>query len=237
MPDNLTIVGIACSFYALAFAWFTIGTARVSQQVEEGFFRWPPAGRVIVAFACFGFFLLFASVAHIIFRPAWLEPVWPADSDAWDFAAAALFPLPFCIWVAIRLVGGGLTGNTDRLIAHEAIPRTYRDAAWSGLSDNVRRSVRCVVQVLIAGLVHELLESNGVYMVDGWWEAFVVAAYAGTSNLIFNTLEDRWGVRFLPPLDHQLGDAAIGRQARHHRAQGDSAATVFPRRRAEDWGE
>lgn len=210
MPDNLTLAGLACLAYTAVFSWFGIGTARVSQRRDEGFFRWPVASRIIVALACFGFVALFLNSARIILRPAWLEPVWPVNPAGWGFAASVLAPLPFCVWVARRLATGGLldddgTTRVNRL----RIPLTARYASVSGFDDNLRRSVRCLSQGLIGGLVHQTLEANGVYDVRGWGEPVAVAVYMGVSNLVWNTLEDRWGVRFLPPRDHVLGDAAI----------------------------
>ncbi len=97
----------------------------------------------------------------------------------------------------------------------------------AGASDNLRRSVRCAAQVIVAGVVNELLERHGVYNAKGWWEVIVVAGYAGTSNMVWNTVEDGLGVRFLGPLDHRLGDAVIAADTTH--------PTVHPRRRASDW--
>jgi len=96
----------------------------------------------------------------------------------------------------------------------------------AGVSDNARRSVRCAAQVVVAGFIHEMFERYGVYNSTGWWEVVIVAAYAGVSNMIWNTVEDAPGMRFFGPLDHRLGDEALGKRG-----------TVHPRRRAGDWGE
>ncbi len=84
-----------------------------------------------------------------------------------------------------------------------------------GMSDNARRSVRCAAQVLVAGFVNELMERHGVYNATGWWEVLIVAGFAGWSNMLWNTVEDAIGMRFLGPLDHRLGDAVIAADTTH----------------------
>ncbi len=84
-----------------------------------------------------------------------------------------------------------------------------------GMSDNVRRSVRCAAQVLVAGFVYKALGPLGDYASPGWEGIALLALASGISNMVWNTGEDAIGMRFLGPLDHRLGDAVIAAETTH----------------------
>ena len=197
---------VVFEFFALfaCCVWVGIGTVRRSQDAADDFWRLPPADRVLLSAAVFSVALVFLDIIRLRLAPAWLEPLWPSDPSHWTVAVIRGLPLPALGWFALRVNGVAPAARTTPVVPHRSGP--YRV-----ISDNARRALRVGMTALAGGFIHELLERNDVYHLMGFAEVFGVAAWAFMVALVWETMEDRLGVRIFGPLDRGIGEEALGK--------------------------
>jgi len=223
---------IAAEFLALfvCCVWVGIGTVRHSQDAADDFWRLPPTDRVLLSAVVFSVALVFLDIVRLRLAPGWLEPLWTSDPDHWSVIVIRALPLPALGWFALRVNGATPAGAVTPVTP-------VRDMTIRRVSDNARRTLRFGMGVVAAGFINELFERGDVYYLVGFAEMFGVAAWMMAIAFLWETMEDRLGVRVFGPLDRAIGEVALGkRPARPVPGIDDGPyATVHPRRRSDDW--
>jgi hypothetical protein len=185
-----------------AFIAFTFALAALVMLLPRRPWSWRAVGLFLTSV---GTALIYGGVFVFTHLRGEALPEWYADAiRSVNVVGGPMLAYGLCRWLK------------DNWRTFPAMDEMLFEREWFGpeaMTDNLRRSVRCAVQVLLGGSVHQLFEGYRIYNATGWMEVLVVACYAAASNMVWNTVEDRLGVRFLGPMDHRLGDALIeGRQ-------------------------